>query len=119
MKVIHRLLLMQLLNKGAEKGGSLSLMHKMYKILDKIDFKEADQKKFNLRQEGQEMHWWKTEGGVDGAEDIDIDKSVEFSDDEIDAIKSVFAKADEEKTFTLAGLSPILEIADQIGYEMK
>lgn len=118
-KVIHRLLLLGLLNKGSEKGGSLSQMHKMYKILDKIDFKEEEQKKINLRQVDNQMHWWKTEGGIEGAQEIDVDKEIQFSDDEIDVLKEIYRQADEAKQFSLQGLTPIMEIAEQIGYEMK
>mgnify|MGYP001567449348 CR=1 FL=1 len=121
LKVVHRILLSGILNvEGTKEGYGLKALSDMLKVFDKINFTQEETALLKIRQEDNQMKWDAAKENEDGSkEEIDIEKEFEVSNDQADLLKEIFKKKDEKKEFTLSGLNPIVEIADQIGYEIK
>ncbi|OGJ58623.1 hypothetical protein A2635_03990 [Candidatus Peribacteria bacterium RIFCSPHIGHO2_01_FULL_51_9] len=120
LKVVHRLLLKAMLNEeGKGPGYSLSDLHKIFKVFDKIDFTPDEAKQFKLRNEENMVKWDAREGGTEDGKEIDIHKGFELSDEEVKLVCGMMKKKDEEKRFTTDGLSAVLELAEQFGYTFE
>ena len=50
---------------------------------------------------------------------MDVEKEIEISDEQVDMLKEIFKKRDEEKKFTTSEVSPFFELAEQIGYKFE
>jgi len=132
-KVSHRVVLSGLIDaEGRSKNNSLSGLSKLMKLSDKVQFSEAEQKDFQLRAvpvpgatDKLSFQWNKNrvieneDGTKTEGEEVDIVKSFEFSDEEVDLIKQILKHKDEAKEFELSGLSTILDIAKQVGYDVE
>lgn len=127
LKVVHRLVINNLLDADGQKGASLSDLNKMLKIVDLFTLTEEESKKLNLRLEARVKDKeigednplslkWDTKG-KDG-EELDIPTVFEMKDDLVEMLKSVLKKKSENKEIKIADAKPILEIAEQVGLEI-
>ena len=116
LKAVHRLVLIALFGGEGQKGHSLSELNDLLKFDEKIRLSEEEIKKLNLRVEESSYKWdAKDKDGVD----VDEEKDFELSDDQVNLLLKTFKEKDDKKEFTLNNLSPILEIAEKIGFEFK
>jgi hypothetical protein len=125
-KVVHRILLKQLIDSDGKAGSHpLSALSKMMKIQEAISFTEEEVKTLNLRlemlpaPEGREPvgQWrWNTkrDNALDG-EEVDLEKSFSFSDEQKDIVADILKRKNDAKEFTLGDAEPVLFIAEQFG----
>lgn len=116
LKTVHRLLLKGIIDAAGQKGGTLSEIQKYLKILEKLSFTEEETKLLKIRVENDKVLWNVLD---DDKNEIDLEKDFEFSDEQIEIIKNAIKKKDEAKEFTFSDVTPISDIAGQVGYELK
>ena len=120
LKTIHRLLTLEVLNVAGKAGGSLAEINKLLKFIDKVDFSEEEKKMLMFRQtEDNKLVWNLRKDGAEDGEIVDVEKEIEISDEQVDMLKEIFKKRDEEKKFTTSEVSPFFELAEQIGYKFE
>lgn len=120
LKTIHRLLILEILNVAGKSGGSLAEINKLMKFIDRVDFSEEEKKLLAFRQtEDGKLVWNLKKDGAEDGEIVDVEKEVEFSDEQIDILIGIFKKRDEEKKFTTTEVGPFFELAEQIGYKFE
>lgn len=120
LKTIHRLLTLEVLNVAGKAGGSLAEINKLLKFIDKVDFSEEEKKMLMFRQtEDSKLVWNLRKDGAEDGEIVDVEKEIEISDEQVDMLKEIFKKRDEEKKFTTSEVSPFFELAEQIGYKFE
>ena len=110
LKVVHRLLLLGMLDGESKEGHTLSELNKYLKLVDRVQFKEADVKELDLRIE--ENAWkWKAE--------TDKERKIDLSDEQLKTVCDLMKKKDDKKEFTAVNLGPIMELAEQVGYKCE
>lgn len=120
LKTIHRLLTLEVLNVAGKAGGSLAEINKLLKFIDRVDFSEEEKKMLMFRQtEDNKLVWNLRKDGAEDGEIVDVEKEIEISDEQVDMLKEIFKKRDEEKKFTTSEVSPFFELAEQIGYKFE
>lgn len=122
LKVVHRILIHGMLNTDGTKSGNFTLknLSLMLKILDRVNFSEEEAKVLNIRvEEGGTVKWNAFTTAEDGTKtDVDVEKEIELSDDQAELLKDIMKQKNERKEFTLNGLTPMMEIAQQLGFEI-
>jgi hypothetical protein len=109
LKVIHRLLLINIINDEGKKGASLSDLKSMLGILGKLELTEDEKTEIGLSVDNDQAKWDPTK---------DLGVSVELSDEQFDSLKKMVKKRSDDKTFNFQVLSPMLEIAEKLGVDV-
>mgnify|MGYP001566199518 FL=1 len=109
--VLHRLLIQMMLDKDGKSGNhSLSELNQIFKILDKMNFKEDEIKELNIKNENGSIKW---------DNEKDTKKDIELGDKQIEILMDVFSRKDKMKEFDLQNFIGYREIAEQIGYKLE
>ena len=109
LKTIHRLLLVNIVNEEGKKGATLSELKGYFKILEKIELTEDEKKTVGLKIENDQVRW---------NPEKDVEVSTEISDEQVDTLKKMLKKRDEDKSFNFQTMGPMLEIAEKLGVDV-
>lgn len=119
LSVVHRILLINMLNEEGKSGGSLSEINKLLKFIDRFEFSPEEKKDLNIRMDGEKVVWNLHKDGNPEGEMVDVEKAFEITDEQFERLKEIFKKKDEAKEFTAMNVGPIFHIAKQIGYQFE
>jgi hypothetical protein len=119
LKTIHRLLILEVLNTEGKSGGSLSEINRILKFIDRVDFSSDERALLSFRSVDGKLAWNVKKDGKDDGEEVDVEREIEISDEQVDMLKSLFEKRDKEKKFVVTEANPFFEIASQIGYKFE
>lgn len=120
LKTLTRLYLLSILNDEGKAGNhTLSELNRYFKMIDKVDFTSEEREELGLKVEEETVKWnvfKKDADGKDTEEKVDVEKSYEFSNDEVKMLQEIWKSRDEAKKFGLADYAAVSELATQIGY---
>jgi len=126
VKVLPRILLTGLLDKYMQlQTRSLSELSKLLKLNEKVQFTAEEQALLNVRIEknaetgNSQYRWNHTKDSDPSAEVVDIERDIEFSDEQKEMLYTVFKELDDRKSFSGDNVMAIVELAEKIGYEIK
>lgn len=111
LKVVHRLLLANLVNDAGKKGASLSEIKQYLDILGFIEFSEAEKETLGIEVDvASNQVKWDTKN--------EVDKVIEVSDEQITLLCDIINSKNEKKEFNLEVATPMMEIAEMLGIEL-
>lgn len=133
LNVLQRLLLNGFMNEYAKSGLALSEMNKALKIVDKLAFKEDEQKELNVRLESKDeagnplkngngenttVYKWNRED-AETKDVVDYPREVDFSKEQSEMLKEVLKKKNDNKEFTLENGPAMFDIAKELGIDVE
>lgn len=116
VKIADRIVLINLLEQYGKKGTSLSELNQIYKMFDKLEFKDEERKEINFRIENGAYMW---ENKDKDGNDLDTDKKVELSEKQVEILNGVLKDKDTKKEFDIQIFKSIERIAGQVGYKIE
>ncbi len=115
-KVIHRLLLIGMVNEAGKKGGSLSDLKNQLKTIEKLELSEDEKTEIGMKvtpiegREGMNKTKWDP--------DKDIDKNIDLSDEQFSLLHDIIVSKNKEKSFNLETFIQTSEIAEKFGIDI-
>lgn len=109
--VVHRLLLVSMLNDEGKKGSTLTDLKNMLKIVEKVEITQEERQDIEMavNNETNRVSW---------NPEKDITKEIDLTEDEFSKLKDIFKHKNEEKSFNFETLNPMLQLAEQLEIEV-
>lgn len=100
----ERLILIRILNDAGTTGRTLSDIRLIFKTLDRIFLTDDEKKLVGFKDLGTTVNWEKT----------DYVKEIEFNDDEVKFMRTVFEDRDKNKKFSTNDTPNVITLTDKI-----
>lgn len=127
LNVLQRLLINGFMNDYAKSGLSLTEMNKALKLVEKLAFKDEEQKELNVRLESVNeageplpapVYRW-NRVNEETKEEVDVPREVDFSNEQSALLKDVLSKKNDNKEFTLENGPIMFEVAKELGISIE
>jgi hypothetical protein len=108
LNVIHRVVLISVLNGEAKAGGTLTDFKNMIRILEKIEFSDAEREEKGLKSDPEKQQIaWNVEK--------DVETEFELSDDQGELLKNIIQRKSDAKELSFEAAGPLIAVAEQLG----